>query len=141
MMASLQAGMVARALPGPYTIPNYRAKHYTVATNKTPLGPYRGVGRPGACFAIERLVDEIARAVGREPNEVRRLTRSGGKFRLPKGRSSWRDRAAIALWGRDNAAWAQELGIAERTIRRYENGDMGAARGGLAGIARRTTMH
>jgi hypothetical protein len=30
----------------------------------------------------------------------------------------------IALWGRDNAAWAQELGIAERTIRRYENGDM-----------------
>ncbi len=42
-----EAGMVARALPGPYTIPNYRAKHYTVATNKTPLGPYRGVGRPG----------------------------------------------------------------------------------------------
>ena len=24
----------------------------TVATNKAPLGPYRGVGRPGACFAI-----------------------------------------------------------------------------------------
>ena len=33
-------------------------------------------------------------------------------------------RVGIALWGRDNAAWAQELGIAERTIRRYENGDM-----------------
>ncbi len=68
-----EAGMVARALPGPYTIPNYRAKHYTVATNKTPLGPYRGVGRPGACFVIERLIDEIARAIGREPNEVRLL--------------------------------------------------------------------
>ncbi len=68
-----EAGMVARALPGPYTIPNYRARHYTVATNKTPLGPYRGVGRPGACFAIERLIDEIARAVGHEPNEVRAL--------------------------------------------------------------------
>src|SRR5215468_10855235 len=66
-----EASMVARALPGPYTIPNYRAKHYTVATNKTPLGPYRGVGRPGACFAIERLIDEIARAVERDPNEVR----------------------------------------------------------------------
>jgi carbon-monoxide dehydrogenase large subunit len=66
-----EAGMVARALPGPYTIPNYRAKHYTVATNKTPLGPYRGVGRPGACFAIERMIDEVARAVCREPNEVR----------------------------------------------------------------------
>ena len=68
-----EAGMVARALPGPYTIPNYRAKHYTVATNKTPLGPYRGVGRPGACFAIERTIEEIARAVGRDPNEVRLL--------------------------------------------------------------------
>ena len=68
-----EAGMVARALPGPYTIPNYRARHHTVATNKTPLGPYRGVGRPGACFAIERLVDEVARAVGQEPNEVRVL--------------------------------------------------------------------
>ena len=63
--------MAARALPGPYTIPNYRARTYTVATNKTPLGPYRGVGRPGACFAIERTIDEVARAVGRDPVEVR----------------------------------------------------------------------
>ena len=63
--------MAARNLPGPYTIANYRAKHYTVATNKTPLGPYRGVGRPGACFAIERIIDEVARAVGRDPVEVR----------------------------------------------------------------------
>ncbi len=35
------------------------------------LGPYRGVGRPGACFAIERTIDEVARAVGRDPVEVR----------------------------------------------------------------------
>src|SRR5215470_9739645 len=66
-----EASMVARALPGPYKIANYRARHYTVATNKAPLGPYRGVGRPGACFAIERVVDEVARAVGRDPVEVR----------------------------------------------------------------------
>jgi carbon-monoxide dehydrogenase large subunit len=66
-----EANMVARCLPGPYVIPHYRAHTYTVATNKTPIGPYRGVGRPGACFAIERTIDEIARAVGREPIEVR----------------------------------------------------------------------
>jgi len=66
-----EAAMAARNLPGPYTIANYRARHYTVATNKAPLGPYRGVGRPGACFAIERIVDEVARAVGRDPVEVR----------------------------------------------------------------------
>ncbi|HYU14287.1 MAG TPA: xanthine dehydrogenase family protein molybdopterin-binding subunit, partial [Stellaceae bacterium] len=66
-----EANMAGRTLPGPYAIANYRARTYTVATNKTPLGPYRGVGRPGACFAIERTIDEVARAVGRDPVEVR----------------------------------------------------------------------
>jgi carbon-monoxide dehydrogenase large subunit len=67
----LETGMAARNLPGPYDIRNYRVKTYTVATNKSPIGPYRGVGRPGACFAIERTIDEVARAVGRDPTEVR----------------------------------------------------------------------
>jgi carbon-monoxide dehydrogenase large subunit len=67
----LETGMAARNLPGPYNIRNYRVKTYTVATNKSPIGPYRGVGRPGACFAIERTIDEVARAVGRDPVEVR----------------------------------------------------------------------
>ena len=66
-----EANMAARTLPGPYTLANYRARFLTVATNKAPLGPYRGVGRPGACFAIERTIDEVARAVGRDPAEVR----------------------------------------------------------------------
>ncbi|HZT89219.1 MAG TPA: xanthine dehydrogenase family protein molybdopterin-binding subunit [Stellaceae bacterium] len=66
-----EANMAARALPGPYQITNYRARYMTVATNKAPLGPYRGVGRPGACFAIERTVDEIAHAAGLDPAEVR----------------------------------------------------------------------
>ncbi|MGH7030522.1 MAG: molybdopterin cofactor-binding domain-containing protein [Stellaceae bacterium] len=68
-----EASMAARNLPGPYSIPNYRARAMTAATNKAPLGPYRGVGRPGACFAIERTIDEVARAVGRDPAEVRAL--------------------------------------------------------------------
>jgi carbon-monoxide dehydrogenase large subunit len=67
----LETGMAARNLPGPYDIRNFRVKTYTVATNKSPIGPYRGVGRPGACFAIERTMDEVARAVGRDPAEVR----------------------------------------------------------------------
>jgi aerobic carbon-monoxide dehydrogenase large subunit len=66
-----EANMAARCLPGPYTIANYRARFLTVATNKAPIGPYRGVGRPGACFAVERTIDEVARAVGRDPVEVR----------------------------------------------------------------------
>jgi len=68
-----EANMAARTLPGPYTIANYRARTFTVATNKAPLGPYRGVGRPGATFAIERTIDDVARALGRDPVEVRIL--------------------------------------------------------------------
>ena len=69
--AAMEAGMSAGILTGPYDITNYHARVMTVATNKSPLGPYRGVGRTGACFAIERTMDEVALAVGREPHEVR----------------------------------------------------------------------
>ena len=68
----METGMAARNLPGPYSIPALRVETWTVATNKPPLGPYRGVARPGACFAIERTLDEVARAVGRDPYDVRR---------------------------------------------------------------------
>jgi carbon-monoxide dehydrogenase large subunit len=69
--ASMEAGMSAGIMTGPYDIPVYHARAVSVATNKSPLGPYRGVGRSGACFAIETLVDAVARAVNREPIDVR----------------------------------------------------------------------
>ncbi|MEQ8296314.1 MAG: xanthine dehydrogenase family protein molybdopterin-binding subunit [Nitratireductor sp.] len=58
-------------LTGPYDIGGYRVRTMTVATNKPPLSPYRAVARPGACFAMETLVDAVARAVGRDPVDVR----------------------------------------------------------------------
>lgn len=58
-------------LPGAYIFEGYRCKTYSMATNKPPLVPYRGVSRPGVCFAIELTVDAVARAAGREPAEVR----------------------------------------------------------------------
>src|SRR3546814_16063683 len=67
----MELGMAIKNVPGPYRISAYRARGWTVATNKSPIGPYRGVARPGACFCIERTIDEIARAVGREPPKVR----------------------------------------------------------------------
>jgi carbon-monoxide dehydrogenase large subunit len=68
----MEASMASRNLTGPYRIRYLNLKTYTVATNKAPMGPYRGVARPGACFAIERLVDEVARELGREPYTLRR---------------------------------------------------------------------
>jgi aerobic carbon-monoxide dehydrogenase large subunit len=69
--ACLEAAQAGGNLPGPYVLPAYRCKTYSVATNKPPFVPYRGVARPGVCFAIELTIDAIARAVGREPHEVR----------------------------------------------------------------------
>jgi carbon-monoxide dehydrogenase large subunit len=59
-------------LPGPYRVPNYRAEFSVVYTNTPCVSPYRGAGRPHACFVMERLIDRIARELGLEPNEVRR---------------------------------------------------------------------
>ena len=56
-----EASMASRNLTGPYRIPHLKLNAHTVATNKAPMGPYRGVARPGATFALERLVDEVAR--------------------------------------------------------------------------------
>ena len=67
----METGMAARNLTGPYRIEHMRCRTWTVATNKPPMGVYRGVARPGACFAIERTIDEVARAVGRDPLDVR----------------------------------------------------------------------
>jgi len=69
--SSHEAVMAAGNLPGPYAVRAYRAKACIVATNKPPLVPYRAVARPGVCFAMELTIDAIARAVGREPYEVR----------------------------------------------------------------------
>ena len=69
--AAMEAGMASGMVPGPYRIRNYRYSATTVATNKVPLGPYRGVARPGACFAIERTIDEVARELGLDAKDVR----------------------------------------------------------------------
>ena len=59
-------------LTGPYKIDHLAAAGRVVATNKTPNAPYRGAGRPEACFAMERCIDLVARQLGLEPAEVRR---------------------------------------------------------------------
>ena len=69
--ACLEAAQIASILPGPYDFPAYRCRTYSVATNKCPILPYRGVARTGVCFALELVLDAIAREAGIEPHEVR----------------------------------------------------------------------
>ena len=59
-------------MPGPYRVPNYRSEFTVVYTNTPCVSPYRGAGRPQACFVMERLIDRIARELGLDANEVRR---------------------------------------------------------------------
>jgi len=69
--ACLEAAQVASILPGPYDFPAYRCRTFSAATNKCPILPYRGVARTGVCFALELMLDAVAREAGMEPHQVR----------------------------------------------------------------------
>ncbi len=68
----LEAAQIASILPGPYDFPGFRCRTWSTATNKPPILPYRGVARTGVCFALETLIDPLARKLGMEPHEFRR---------------------------------------------------------------------
>lgn len=69
--ASMEIGIAAGNLPGPYKIRNYQFEALSVCTNKMPIGAYRGVARPAACFSIERAIDDLARELDLDPLDVR----------------------------------------------------------------------
>ena len=69
--ACLEGAQVASILPGPYDFRAYRCSAISACTNKPPILPYRGVARTGVCFAMELTMDALARAVGREPSDLR----------------------------------------------------------------------
>jgi aerobic carbon-monoxide dehydrogenase large subunit len=68
---ALEPGQAVGNLPGPYDFRGYRCRTHCVATNKPGFLPYRGVARTGVCFAMELMIDAIAREVGRDPFDVR----------------------------------------------------------------------
>jgi aerobic carbon-monoxide dehydrogenase large subunit len=70
--AALEPVQVISFLPGPYRVPTYRGHVRAVATNKAPMGPYRGVGRPISTFVMERLIDMAARRLAIDPADLRR---------------------------------------------------------------------
>ncbi len=69
--ACLEAAQIGSILPGPYDFPVYRCRTWSVASNKAPILPYRGVARTGACAAMELVLDAVAREAGIEPYEMR----------------------------------------------------------------------
>ena len=57
---------------GPYFCPHVRIKSTAVATNSPPHGAFRGFGAPQSIFALERHLDQVAKAVDLTPEEFRR---------------------------------------------------------------------
>ncbi len=57
-------------LTGPYHIPNVAVRNRVVLINKTPTGLVRGFGGPQMYFALERLVHQIAKRLGKSHLEI-----------------------------------------------------------------------
>jgi len=70
--AGMEPLQTAGLMPGPYMIEALRYVTRGVATNKTPVGPYRAVGRPSASASLELLIDEASRRLNLDPAEMRR---------------------------------------------------------------------
>jgi carbon-monoxide dehydrogenase large subunit len=62
----------ASTLTGPYIVPALTMEVTVAATNKTPVSSVRGAGYPQAAFAMERLMDRVARELNLDRAELRR---------------------------------------------------------------------
>jgi carbon-monoxide dehydrogenase large subunit len=60
------------AMPLAYVVPAYSVRCRSAVTNKVPVTPVRGAGQPQGVFAMERLLDRAARALGIDRAEIRR---------------------------------------------------------------------
>jgi carbon-monoxide dehydrogenase large subunit len=70
--ASLMPMLTGLMSCGVYEIPKVDFHFDCVVTNTTPIGAYRGAGRPEATALVERAVDMFANEIGMDPAEVRR---------------------------------------------------------------------
>ena len=88
------------SVPGPYRVPNYEVAFTAAYTNRVPVTPVRGAGRPQAVFVMERMLDLAAERLGLDrvairarnliqpdqfPYDVGLVSRDGGPRRYDSG--------------------------------------------------------
>jgi CO/xanthine dehydrogenase Mo-binding subunit len=66
------AQVASTSIAGPYRIPNVWVEFKAVYTPTVQITPYRGCGRPQACFTIERAMDQLADELGLDRFEIRK---------------------------------------------------------------------
>lgn len=70
--AVIEPAIAAFSLFGPYELEGIRFRARAVASNRSPVGPCRGIGQNAAVFATERMMDDVAAELGMDPLEIRR---------------------------------------------------------------------
>jgi aerobic carbon-monoxide dehydrogenase large subunit len=114
---------------GPYRIPRIDFRAVSVVTNTTPVGAYRGAGRPEATWLLERGMDMLARDLGLDPAEIRRrnfIPAGAFPYRTPTGASYDSGDLGPALDAALRAAGYRELRAEQAArIRRAETWRLG----------------
>lgn len=77
--ALIEPALAGKAFPGPYRLEAFDETVAASLTNKTPVAAYRGVGWTAANTSREILVDDIARELGIDPVEIRKINMLHGE--------------------------------------------------------------
>jgi carbon-monoxide dehydrogenase large subunit len=97
---------------GPYYIPNVSIDSLAIYTNNPPCAAYRGFGYSEFHFGLESLLDRLAKQIGMDPVELRRVNaiKAGdpvayGVPMNPSGMRECIDRVAEAIeWGKEETS-------------------------------------
>ena len=104
------AQVASTSIAGPYRIPNIWVEFKAVYTPTVQVTPYRGCGRPQACFAIERAMDQLAEELGIDRFEIRRRNFISEKeFPYPREGLLFADGLKVTL---DSGQYGKALGMA-----------------------------
>src|SRR5437588_674129 len=77
--------IAALMLGGNYQAPHLDIQGREILTHKAPIGAYRAPGAPQAAFALESVLDDLARGLGLDPIEFRLRNASQGGDPMPSG--------------------------------------------------------
>jgi carbon-monoxide dehydrogenase large subunit len=120
---------------GPYRVPNFDARMFSVVTNKTPLNVLRGAGGPQATCVMEGLLDEAGRILGIDRAELRmRNLIQANELPLDRGQTGFAGARRI-IYDEGDYPRCLEAGL---RLAEYENSEnernTAAARGKLRGV-------
>jgi CO/xanthine dehydrogenase Mo-binding subunit len=108
------AQVASTSIAGPYRIPNIWVEFKAVYTPTVQVTPYRGCGRPQACFAIERAMDQLAEELNIDRVEIRHRNLIGEKeFPYPREGLLFADGLKVTL---DSGQYGRALGMAVEAL-------------------------